>query len=321
MANDMPDSPDYSIQAMEADQGERLDRWLAEKIPELTRTAIQSLCEQRNVQVCGKSAAKNYKLRGNETIEVFLPEMRTLEVAPQNIPIQIVYEDDDLLVVNKPKGMVVHPAPGNYDGTLVNALLYHCGGRLSGINGVIRPGIVHRIDKDTSGLLMVAKNDFAHQSLAAQIKEHSFTRIYNGIVYGNFPEDTGTVDAPIGRNPNDRKKMCVTEKNSKPAVTHYRVKMRLRGFCDMEFRLETGRTHQIRVHMAYKGHPLAGDAVYGPKNVIGKLDGQCLHARTIGFLHPRTGEYLEFTSSLPEYYEKFLHSLGGFDSCPLNETK
>lgn len=257
----------------------------------------------------GKPLPKNYKLRGTEQIEVLIPDAKPLDVCPQPLPIDIVYEDEDLLVVNKPKGMVVHPAPGNLDGTLVNALLYHCEGRLSSINGVIRPGIVHRIDKDTSGLLMVAKTDEAHHFLAEQIKEHSFTRIYNGVVYGGFQNSAGTVDAPIGRNPNDRKKMCVTEKNSKPAVTHYQVLERLGSFTHMEFRLQTGRTHQIRVHMAYQGHPLAGDPVYGPKKVIASLGGQCLHAKTIGFIHPRTKEYMEFTSQLPEYYLSFLELL------------
>ena len=222
---------------------------------------------------------------------------------------EIVYEDDDLLVVNKPKGMVVHPAPGHSSGTLVNALLYHCGDSLSGINGVIRPGIVHRIDKDTSGLLIVAKNDTAHAHLAQQIKEHSFTRIYEAVVYGNVKEDSGTVDAPIGRHPTDRKRMCVTEKNSRNAVTHYEVLARYPGFTHLRLKLETGRTHQIRVHMAYLGHPVAGDPVYGVKKVITSLGGQCLHARVIGFVHPTTGEYLEFTSELPAYFTTFLKKL------------
>ncbi len=295
--------------AQNEDAGQRLDKWLNLQIPSLTRTAIQRLCEEGHILAEGKPLPKNYKLRGTEQIEVLIPDAKPLDVCPQPLPIDIVYEDEDLLVVNKPKGMVVHPAPGNLDGTLVNALLYHCEGRLSSINGVIRPGIVHRIDKDTSGLLMVAKTDEAHHFLAEQIKEHSFTRIYNGVVYGGFQNSAGTVDAPIGRNPNDRKKMCVTEKNSKPAVTHYQVLERLGSFTHMEFRLQTGRTHQIRVHMAYQGHPLAGDPVYGPKKVIASLGGQCLHAKTIGFIHPRTKEYMEFTSQLPEYYLSFLELL------------
>ncbi|MEM1483551.1 RluA family pseudouridine synthase [Oscillospiraceae bacterium PP1C4] len=295
----------------EVDAGERIDKWLGENDDQLTRSAVQRLCEDGNITIAGKAVSKNYRLRGGEEVAVTLPEAKPLDVVPQNIPVEIVYEDDDLLVVNKPKGMVVHPAPGNYDGTLVNALLYHCDGRLSEINGIIRPGIVHRIDKDTSGLLIVAKNDFSHRLLAEQIKVHSFTRIYNAVVYGGFAEDDGTVDAPIGRNPADRKKMCVTQKNSREAVTHYRVLDRLGTFTNLELKLETGRTHQIRVHMAYQGHPVAGDAVYGPKKVITRLGGQCLHARTIGFVHPRTGAYLKFTSELPDYYTAFLNSISG----------
>ncbi|WP_243007259.1 MULTISPECIES: RluA family pseudouridine synthase [Anaerotruncus] len=293
----------------EVDAGERIDKWLCENADGLTRSAIQRFCESGGVLANGKTVAKNYRLRGGEEILLRVPDAKPLDVLPQNIPVEILYEDDDLLVVNKPKGMVVHPAPGNWDGTLVNALLYHCAGRLSSINGVIRPGIVHRIDKDTSGLLIVAKNDFSHSMLAEQIKEHSFTRIYNAIVYGRFTELEGTVDAPIGRNPSDRKKMCVTEKNARKAVTHYSVREPFGAFTDLVLRLETGRTHQIRVHMAYKGHPVAGDPVYGPKKVITSLRGQCLHARTIGFVHPRTGAYLEFTSELPEYYLQFLNSI------------
>ena len=240
-----------------------------------------------------------------------MPEPTVYEARPENIPLDIVYEDADLLVVNKPKGMVVHPAAGNYDGTLVNALLYHCHD-LSGINGVLRPGIVHRIDKDTSGLLIVAKNDRAHQGLAEQIKVHSFTRIYEAIVYGRLRDDSGTVNAPIGRHPTKRKQMAVTPVNSKPAVTHYEVIARYDGntkhgaFTHVRLRLETGRTHQIRVHMASIGHPVVGDAVYGPDAYQKELHGQCLHARTIGFVHPVTGAYLEFTSDLPPYFKDFL---------------
>ena len=293
----------------EEDAGTRVDKWLADNVEFLTRSAIQKLCESGCVTLNDKILPKNYKLQGGESLLLTLPDAKPLDVEPQNIPLEIVYEDDDLLVVNKPKGMVVHPAPGNYDKTLVNALLYHCRGSLSGINGVLRPGIVHRIDKDTSGLLIVAKNDYAHNLLAEQIKAHSFTRVYNAVVYGGFSEEEGTIDLPIGRCPTDRKKMCVTHQNSRNAVTHYRVLERLGAFTNLELRLETGRTHQIRVHMAYKGHPVAGDPVYGPKNVITRLHGQCLHARLIGFIHPRTNQYMEFFSELPAYYMSFLKSI------------
>lgn len=261
------------------------------------------------VTIASKPVSKNYKVRLGDKISVVIPKPRELELKPENIELDIRYEDSDLLVVNKPKGMVVHPAAGNYDKTLVNALLYHCKGSLSGINGVIRPGIVHRIDKDTSGLLIVAKNDFAHINLAEQIKAHSFEREYQTVVYGGFKTDCGTVDAPIGRHSVDRKKMCVTEKNSKNAVTHYEVVERYKGFTHLRVHLETGRTHQIRVHMAYIGHPVAGDPVYGPKKVITELCGQCLHAGLIGFRHPRTGKHIEVTSELPEYFEAFLRRL------------
>lgn len=290
-------------------EGKRLDQWLTEQLPDLTRSALQKLCADGHVRKVGKAVTKNLRLRGDECITVQVPEPKEDKVVAQDIPLDVVYEDDDLLVVNKPKGMVVHPAPGNYDGTLVNALLYHCHGGLSGINGVIRPGIVHRIDKDTSGLLMVAKNDFSHVRLAEQLSDHSFTRVYNAIVYGGFTQDDGTIDASIGRNPNNRLKMCVTSKNAKNAVTHYHVLERLGDFTMLELKLETGRTHQIRVHMAHLGHPVAGDAVYGPKKVIAHLMGQCLHARTLGFVHPRTNQYLEFTSPLPPYFFHFLESL------------
>lgn len=288
--------------------GQRADQWISVQT-NLTRSAVQKLCSDGLV-ACGERAVpKNGRLREGEILRITVPEPVQMDAVPQNIPVEIVYEDEDLLVVNKPKGMVVHPAPGNCDGTLVNALLYHCKGRLSSINGVVRPGIVHRIDKDTSGLLIVAKNDASHAALAEQIKAHRFTRIYNAIVYGGLPKDEGTVEAPIGRNPNDRMKMCVTDRNSRHATTHYRVRERLGEFTNLELRLETGRTHQIRVHMAYIGHPVAGDPVYGPKKVITRLGGQCLHARTIGFIHPHTGDYMEFTSALPDYYESFLWTL------------
>ncbi|WP_312642449.1 RluA family pseudouridine synthase [Hydrogenoanaerobacterium sp.] len=287
----------------------RIDKWIAGHAPGITRTAAQRLCDENMVLVCGKAVGKNYKLRPGDMLEVTIPAPQELDIAPQDIPLEIIYQDSDLLVVNKPKGMVVHPAAGNYDGTMVNALLHHCKGDLSGINGVIRPGIVHRIDKNTSGLLIVAKNDKAHTALAAQIKAHTFTRIYETVVYGNVKQDSGTIDAPIGRHPTNRKKMCVIEKNSRNAVTHFEVLARYNGFTHLLCRLETGRTHQIRVHLAYIGHPVAGDEVYGPKKVIKSLEGQCLHARVIGFIHPTTGEYLEFTSDLPNYFIDFLNTL------------
>lgn len=287
--------------------GERLDCYLAEAL-EMTRAAAQNLLEDGRVLVADKRGAKNYRLRGGETLYVQLPEPVAYEALPQNIPLDIVYEDADLLVVNKPKGMVVHPAPGNPDGTLVNALLAHCGDSLSGINGVMRPGIVHRIDKDTSGLLIVAKNDRAHQGLALQIKEHTFTRIYEAVVCGRLREETGTVDAPIARHPIQRKKMAVVP-DGRRAVTHYETIAPYAGYTHVRLRLETGRTHQIRVHMAYLGHPVAGDTVYGSAKPVKGLDGQCLHARTIGFIHPVTGAYLEFTSELPAYFTRFLKGL------------
>lgn len=290
------------------DAGARLDAFLAGKM-EKTRSSVQKLVEEENVRLNGAPAAKNARLREGDRVEATEPPPEVLDVKPQNIPLDIVYEDQDLLVVNKPKGMVVHPAAGNPDGTLVNALLFHCGDSLSGINGVIRPGIVHRIDKDTSGLLIVAKNDRAHQSLAEQIAVHSFTRIYNAVVYGIVKEEEGTVSAPIGRHPTDRKRMAVLSSGGREAVTHYRVLERFLGFTLVECRLETGRTHQIRVHMAHIGHPVAGDPVYGPKKCITELQGQCLHARVIGFIHPATGEYLEFDSGLPPYFERFLEKL------------
>lgn len=298
----------FSVQEEEA--GARLDSLIAQHFPELTRSAAQKLLDSGAVTVQNAVSAKNYRVRVSDEVRIILPEPVDDTAQPENIPLDIVYEDEDLLVVNKQKGMVVHPAAGNYTGTLVNALLAHCGASLSGINGVIRPGIVHRIDKDTSGLLIVAKNDAAHRNLAAQIKEHSFTREYQAVVYGNLRQDEGTVDAPIGRSTNDRKKMAVTEKNSRNALTHFHVIARYNGFTHVALRLETGRTHQIRVHMAWLGHPVAGDPVYGPKKVITSLNGQCLHAGKIGFQHPRTGQWLDFESPLPRYFTDFLASLG-----------
>lgn len=293
--------------------GMRIDKVISDELSDLTRSAVQKILDDGGVTVNGIVISKNYKVRNNDEITVEIPEPKVLDVVAENIPLDIRYEDDDLLVVNKPKNMVVHPAAGNYTGTLVNALMYHCGDSLSGINGVIRPGIVHRIDKDTSGLLIVAKNDMAHVHLAQQIKEHSFTREYQCVVYGGFKTDEGTVDAPIGRHHTDRKKMTVTDKNSKNAVTHYFVENRYNGFTHLRVRLETGRTHQIRVHMAYTGHPVAGDEVYGPKNCIKELGGQCLHAGLIGFVHPRTNEYIEIRSELPEYFTKFLKKLANMN--------
>lgn len=295
--------------AMPEDVGQRIDKFITEKLTTLTRSSIQHLCVISAVLVGGKPVSKNYKIRMDDTIAILLPEVRETDVLPENIPIDIVYEDDDLLVINKSKNMVVHPAPGHYSGTLVNALLYHCKGSLSGINGVARPGIVHRIDKNTSGLLVVAKNDIAHTGLAEQIREHSFTRKYSAVVHGRVKQEEGTIDFPIGRQRTDRKKMCVTTNHSKDAVTHFQLLKHYKKFSHLEVRLETGRTHQIRVHMAYMGYPVAGDDVYGHKNVIKKLEGQCLHAKTIGFIHPRTKQYMEFTSELPTYFTNFLKGI------------
>jgi len=301
----MPSEKVYT--AYEDAVGERIDKWICSQNDELTRNSVQKMINDKMVAVNGKTVSKNYKMSLGDEVLLIIPEPVELSAKPENIPVDIVYEDDDLLVVNKPKGMVVHPAAGNYDGTLVNALLYHCKGRLSSINGVIRPGIVHRIDKNTSGLLIVAKNDFSHAGLAQQIKEHSFTREYEAVVCGKFKEYEGTVNAPIGRHKTDRKKMCVTELNSKEAVTHFRVIEQYEKYAHLRLKLETGRTHQIRVHMKYIGHPVLGDDVYGTE--YKGIDGQCLHAKKIGFIHPRTGEYLEFDSELPEYFGDILNKL------------
>ncbi len=292
-----------------AEEACRLDKLISDN-SELSRSAAVKLIESGNVTVDGRIPQKKEIPDIGSLVVISLPEPRAVDILPENIPLEIVYEDDDLLVVNKPKGMVVHPAAGHYSGTLVNALMYHCGDRLSGINGEIRPGIVHRIDKDTSGLLMVAKNDFAHLGLSEQIKEHSFTREYQAVVCGSIKEN-GTVNAPIGRHKTDRKRMAVypigTE-GAREAITHYSVIRNYAGYTHLAVRLETGRTHQIRVHMSYIGHPVAGDEVYGS----GKpkwLQGQCLHAIKVGFIHPRSGEYMEFTSELPDYFVKFLRSI------------
>ena len=303
------DCQEFQFTVSFEEENNRLDKYLCEKLSSFTRSFLQKNIDAGNVTKNGVVLPKNYKVSAGDQLRVIVPQPEKLEVAAEQIPLAIVYEDGDLLVVNKPKGMVVHPAAGNYSGTLVNALLAHCGESLSGINGVIRPGIVHRIDKDTSGLLIVAKNDLAHQNLAQQIKEHTFTRIYEAVVYGTIKDEAGKVDAPIGRHPAERKRMAVTEKNARNAVTYYEGVARYEGFTHIRLKLETGRTHQIRVHMAYLGHPVAGDPVYGPKKVITSLHGQCLHARVIGFRHPRDGRYLEFTSELPEYFTAFLKSL------------
>ena len=289
--------------------GLRLDRWLAEQCPDLSRSQLQNLIEAGSVTCNGSPLNKKDKLKAGQTILLTLPDPQPIEAQPQNIPLDIVYEDDSLLVVNKPKGMVVHPAPGNPDGTMVNALLWHCAGRLSGIGGAIRPGIVHRIDKDTSGLLVVAKTDAAHQALTEQMSVHSIHRVYHAVVYGNLKEDTGSAEAPIGRYPKDRKKLAATQQNSKYAYTRWQVLERFGNFTYIACKLKTGRTHQIRVHMASIGHPLAGDAVYGPKNCIRSLNGQCLHAKELGFVHPATGEWMQFDSSLPDWFQDYLSRL------------
>ena len=297
-----------TLQANKEDAGTRVDAWLAAQVEGLTRSAAARLLEEGRVTRDGRPLAKNYKLTGGETLAVSLPEPEPVDALPQNIPLDIVYEDADVIVVNKPKGLVVHPAPGHPDGTLVNALLYHCGGSLSGIGGQLRPGIVHRIDRDTSGLIIAAKNDAAHQALAAQLQDHTLARVYRCIVVGNLREDSGTVDAPIGRHPVDRKKMAVVA-GGRSAVTHWRVLERLRGCTYVECRLETGRTHQIRVHMAYLGHPILGDTVYGAKKAVPGLQGQCLHAVGLRFLHPRTGEPVELSCGLPAEFEAQLKKL------------
>ncbi|MEE1279660.1 MAG: RluA family pseudouridine synthase [Oscillospiraceae bacterium] len=290
--------------------GVRIDSFLSDKLEGFTRSHIQKIVQDGGIKVNEKLVSKSYKLCKGDLIKVSLDENTELEITPQDIPLDIIYEDADLLVVNKPKGMVVHPAPGNPDSTLVNALLYHCKGQLSGINGVNRPGIVHRIDRDTSGILVIAKSDIAHFGLSEQFSEHSIKREYHAVVYGNIKDDKGTVNAPIGRHPVNRKQMAVTLTNSKQAVTHFEVLERFGKFTYIKCNLETGRTHQIRVHMASIGHPIAGDEVYGPKKVIKSLGGQCLHAKLLGFTHPATGKDLVFDSSLPPYFTKFIKTLG-----------
>lgn len=289
--------------------GERLDAFLSRALPEISRSAAQKLIAEGNVLLDGKPAKKNDRLEPGQTVSVTIPEPKPVDVTPTEMQLDIVYEDEDVAVINKPKGLVVHPAAGHQDDTLVNGLLYAMGDSLSGINGELRPGIVHRIDKDTSGLLAIAKNDLAHAVLASQLKDHTMARTYEAIVCGNLKEDSGTVDAPIGRHPTDRKKMCVTQRNSKPAVTHWEVVKRYRGYTHIRCRLETGRTHQIRVHMAYIGHPILGDMVYGHKKPELGQDSQCLHAGALSFLHPRDGRPVLVFAPLPEYFTKVLEKL------------
>ena len=288
---------------------ERLDKYLSLIFPEQSRSFFQKLIKDGQIRVNEKTEKANYRLKTQDLIEVSIPEAVETPILPENIPLDILYEDDDLLIVNKPKGMVVHPSAGHYTGTLVNAIMYHCKDSLSGINGEIRPGIVHRIDMDTTGTLVVCKNDISHQSLAEQLKEHSITRRYRAIVHGRLKED-GTVNAPIGRHPTDRKKMSIHTKNGKPAITHYRILKQYKEYTYIECQLETGRTHQIRVHMASIGHPLLGDQIYGPSKVPYKnLQGQTLHAMILGFLHPTTQKYMEFEAPLPEYFQHLLDVL------------
>ena len=289
--------------------GERMDAFIARSVPDLTRSAVQKLLEKGSVTRDGKPVKKNEKTAPGQVLELALPDPEPVDVVPQDIPLDVIYEDDDLIVVNKPVGLVVHPAPGHPDGTLVNALLYHCGESLSGINGELRPGIVHRIDRDTSGLIVAAKNDRAHLALAAQLQDHSLARVYEAVAVGNFREDEGTVDAPIGRHPVDRKRMAIDHKGGRRAVTHWKVLGRYPGYTHIQCQLETGRTHQIRVHMAALGHPLLGDVVYGSKKPWPGLAGQCLHARKIRFVHPSTGELVELECPLPEWFQKVLRQI------------
>ena len=289
--------------------GARLDKWLSDQLDGLSRAYIQKLIDDGAVLLNGKPGKASSRLNASDRIELEIPESITPDIAPEDIPLDIVYEDDDVIVVNKPKGMVVHPAAGHYTGTLVNALMHHCGSSLSGINGISRPGIVHRIDKDTTGLIIACKNDRAHMRISEQLKAHTITRRYRAIVTGILKDDEGTITGNIARHKTDRKRMAVTAEGGREAITHYRVLERFRKHTYVECRLETGRTHQIRVHMAYIGHPLLGDTVYGSSRDEGKLNGQCLHAMVLGFVHPTTGEYLEFCAPLPEYFEQLLEQL------------
>ena len=298
------------LQADASAEGQRMDTYLAVELSDYSRSFLQKQLKEGNVKIGEKTVKSSYQLSEEEEITVLIPDNKEPDIEPENIPLSILYEDEQLLVVDKPKGMVVHPSAGHYSGTLVNALLYHCKGNLSGINGVLRPGIVHRIDKDTTGALLVCKTDLAHRDLAQQLKEHSITRRYRAIVHGNLKEEEGTIEGAIGRHPTERKKMAINPKNGKPAVTHYKVLEHYKNYSYIECRLETGRTHQIRVHMSSIGHPLVGDLVYGPKKCpFPNLEGQTLHAMILGFVHPVTKEYLEFTAPLPQYFEKLQKKL------------
>ncbi len=301
---------EYGLAVEDIYDGYRLDKYLSEAIPELSRSYLQRVIKESGILVDGKAVKGSYRVSQGEEIHLRVPEAVIPEIAPEEMPLEILYEDGDVILINKPKNMVVHPAAGHYSGTLVNGLLYHCQGSLSGINGVLRPGIVHRIDKDTTGVLIVCKNDRAHNCLAEQLREHSITRRYRAVVYGNLKEDEGTVNAPIGRHPTQRKRMAVVREGGKEAVTHYRVLERFGKFTYVECVLETGRTHQIRVHMASIGHPLLGDEVYGKGKSPFHLEGQTLHAIVLGFRHPSTGEYMEFEAPLPAYFEHLLEALG-----------
>lgn len=291
------------------DVNKRVDVFLNEEMEDVSRSALQKNIEKGNITVNGEKISKNYKLHLGDIVEAELPPPENIDIVPEDIPLDIMYEDDDLIVINKSQNMVVHPAPGHYTGTLVNALMFHCGDNLSGINGVLRPGIVHRIDKDTSGVLVIAKSDLVHKGLSEQLAEHSMKRVYNAIVYNSFSEESGTVDRNIDRSKNDRKKMAVVMQGGRNAVTHYKVIEKLGKYTWVELQLETGRTHQIRVHMSYIGHPLLGDPVYGPKKCPFNLNGQVLHAKVLGFIHPRTGEYMEFNSELPDYFSSLIERL------------
>ena len=291
---------------IELENGERIDKFLSNEMADFSRSYIQKIIKDGHVSVNGKKVKANYKVTYDDVVTVEIPDLVEPNIVPENIPLDIIYEDQDILIVNKPKGMVVHPAAGHYSGTLVNALMYHCGDSLSGINGVMRPGIVHRIDMDTTGSLLVCKNDVSHQKLAEQLKEHSIQRVYHAIVHGNVKDDEGIIDAPIGRHPIDRKKMSINHQNGREAVTHYKVIERFGDYTYIQCKLETGRTHQIRVHMSSLRYPLLGDQVYGPQKCPFKLQGQTLHAKILGIVHPTTNEYMEFDAPLPEYFEKLL---------------
>lgn len=300
---------EFFFEVGNGEQNLRIDKYLAQKLPDQSRSYIQKLIKDEQVTVHNQKIKSNYKVQSGDQLRVELPKLQEPDILPEDIPLDILYEDEDVLVINKPKEMVVHPSAGHYSQTVVNAVLFHCKGQLSGINGVLRPGIVHRIDMDTTGAIVICKNDKAHQILAEQLKEHSITRKYRAIVCGNMKEDTGTIVGAIGRHPIDRKKMAINEKNGKPAVTHYKVLERFGNYTYIECQLETGRTHQIRVHMASKGHPLLGDVLYGPTKCPFKLQGQCLHAMVLGFMHPSTGEYMEFEAPLPIYFIHLLQNL------------